>query len=297
MHEPTDEERPDREDREDRLRRRVHHLAGEIGERNVYRPGSLETTARWLEEAWTGQGYPVRRHPYRTQTGGESHRVVNLDVERPGRVDETILVGAHYDSVSGCPGANDNGSAVAVLLELSRAFAGIRPRRTVRFVAFVNEEPPFLLEGSGHYARQCKARGEPIRGMIALETLGFYSGRDDLQRYPPLLGWLYPRTADFVAFVANPSSFGWFRRCLGAFRGATDFPSRGAVLPSLVPGVGWSDHASFWSRGYDALMITDTAFYRYRHYHEPTDTPDRLNYPALAQLTDGLEGMLRELAG
>lgn len=286
----------DVEKREERLRGWVHHVAGKIGERNLHRPGSLEETVRWLEEAWAGQGYEPRRLPYVSQGYGRSREVVNLEVERPGRGDgETIVVGAHYDSVRNCPGANDNGSAVALLLELSRAFAAVEPSHTVRFVAFVNEEPPFRLEGSDHYAQACKERGDRIRGMISLETVGFYSDREDLQRYPPLLGWLYPDRADFVAFVSNLGSFGWFRRCLSAFRGSTGFPSQGAVLPSLVSGVGWSDHASFWRQGYDALMITDTAFYRYRHYHEPTDTPDRLEYPAMARLAEGLEGMLGRL--
>lgn len=287
------------ENREQRLRDRVHHLAEEIGERNLFRPGSLEETARWLEDAWSEQGYEVRRRPYESRGYGPSREVVNLEVERPGNggeEEEVIVVGAHYDSVHGCPGANDNASAVAMLLELSGAFADARTSHPLRFVAFVNEEPPFMMEGSGHYARRCKDRGDDIRGMIALETLGFYSDREDLQRYPPLLGWLYPDRADFVAFVSRLGSLGWFRRCLSAFRDASDFPSEGAVLPSLIPGVTWSDHSSFWRQGYDALMITDTAFYRYRHYHEPTDTPDRLDYPALARLAAGLEGMLKRLA-
>lgn len=291
------------ERKEVRLRRRVEVLAGEIGERHVFRSGSLERAAEWIEGEWRQQGYEVAWLPYESR----GRPVFNLEVRVGGggkggggeggdRGEGAVVIGAHYDTVQGSPGADDNASAVATLLELSDAFAGAAPGRPLRFVAFVNEEPPFMLEGSRVYAKECKRRGDELTGMVSLEMLGYYNERKGSQRYPPLLSWLYPERANFVAFVANLRSLGWFRRCLGAFRAASDFPSEGAVLPSLVPGVAWSDHASFQRRGYPALMVTDTAFYRNRHYHRASDTPERLDYGSLARVTRGLEGMLRRLA-
>ena len=185
----------------ERLERHVRVLAEEIGERNVFRSGTLDAAAAYIAEEWRAQGYEVGRQTYEAR--GAS--CVNLEVARQGshRPGEILLVGAHYDSVRGSPGADDNASGVAALLELSRAFAAESPARTVRFVAFVNEEPPFFLtgkQGSMVYARAARAGGDDIRLMVSLEMLGFYSDAPGSQRYPPLFRHFYPDRGNFLAW-------------------------------------------------------------------------------------------------
>jgi Zn-dependent M28 family amino/carboxypeptidase len=288
------------------LRAHVQALAGDIGERNVFRPRALAAAADYIEAAWRGQGYEVTPQVY------EAHgvRCANLEVTRPGelRAEGILLVGAHYDSIMGGPGANDNGSGVAALLELSRLFAGLAPAMSVRFVAFVNEEPPFYMsgdQGSMVYARAARARGDDIRLMAALETIGCYRDGPGSQRYPPLFRLFYPDRGNFLAFVSDFRSRGLMRHVAAAFRARSDFPLEHVATFSLVPGVSWSDHRSFWLNGYRAFMVTDTAFYRYRYYHTAEDTPDKLSYGGLARATEGLyrafaaitDGGLGEAAG
>jgi Zn-dependent M28 family amino/carboxypeptidase len=174
-----------------------------------------------------------------------------------------------------------------------------QPERTLRFVAFTDEEPPcFQTEcmGSLASAKACKAKGEDIAAMISLETLGCYSEEEGSQSYPlPILGFAYPSRGNFVAFVGNVASGGLVREAIGAFRETTAFPSEGAALPGWIPGVGWSDHWSFWQQGYPAIMVTDTAPFRYRHYHKASDTPDELDYERLARVVEGLTKVVEHL--
>ncbi len=283
---------------EQRLRAHVTRLAGEIGRRGIFRPAALAAAADYVAEQWREQGYEVARQTYEVAGLDCS----NLAIEIPGasRPDEILLVGAHYDTVETTPGADDNASAVAVLLELSRALAAAAPALTVRFVAFVNEEPPFFpfgKTGSSVCARAARQRGERIRLMISLEMLGYYRSEPGSQRYPPLFRWFYPRRGDFVAFVSNLRSRRELRGLVDAFRASSDFPAESAATFAWVPGVGWSDHLAFWRAGYRAVMVTDTAFYRNPHYHGPGDTPDKLDYRAMARVAGGLAGALRALAG
>jgi Zn-dependent M28 family amino/carboxypeptidase len=280
-----------------RLREHVVHLAQTIGERNVYRPDALHAAEDYIRRTWREQGYDVVAQDY------VAHHVrsANLEITRRGfvRPDEILLIGAHYDSVRGSPGANDNGSGVAALLELSRLFADVVSARTVRFVAFTNEEPPFFLlgrTGSAQYARAARRRDDDIRLMIALETIGSYSDAPRSQAYPPLFRYFFPERANFIAFVSNFRSRRELRRLVSAYRDATDFPMQFVATFAAVPGVAWSDHLAFWRQGYRALMITDTAFYRYRWYHTQYDTQDKLNYAEFARMTSGLFKALRALS-
>ncbi len=280
-----------------RLRAHVHHLAGQIGERNVFHPQTLRAAGDYLRAQWASQGYQVLSQSYETY----GVRCENLEVTLPGasRPQQIIVVGAHYDSVSGSPGANDNASGVAALLELSRALAQAQPARTIRFVAFVNEESPFFARGemgSKVYARAAHGRGDDIRLMVSLEMLGYYSDAPHSQRYPPLIGFFYPDRANFIGFVSNFASRRPLREWVKAFRSHSDFPAESLATFEFVPGVAWSDHLSFWREGYAALMVTDTAFYRYAHYHSHQDTPDQLNYPAMARVVMGLQGALTTIA-
>ena len=282
----------------DRLRIHVAKLAGEIGERNVFCPTALHAAADYIRAEWTAQGYQVAAQSYRA----EGVLSENLEVTLPGtsKPDEIILIGAHYDSVQGSRGANDNASGVAALLEISRKFTQLAPARSVRFVAFVNEEPPFFYwgeMGSMIYAKAARARGDNIRLMVSLEMLGFYTDQPGSQRYPPLLRFFYPDRGNFIAFVSNISSRRALRQLVEAFRAHSDFPAESLATFEFVPGVSWSDHLSFWQQGYSALMVTDTAFYRYEYYHTARDTPEKLNYDAMARVVKGLQDAFAAWAG
>ncbi len=281
----------------ERLRDHVQALAGEIGERNVFHPEALQAAADYIRRQWSAQDYPVSTQAYEV----EGVPCENLEVNRGGRgrPGEIILIGAHYDSVRGSPGANDNASGVAALLELSRLFAALEPDRTVRFVAFVNEEPPFFYRrqmGSMVYAKAARERGEDIRLMMSLEMLGSYSDLPGSQRYPPLFRYFYPDRGNFIAFVSNFGSRAMLKQAVAAFQAASDFPVEHVATFSFVPGVSWSDHQSFWRQGYPALIVTDTAFYRYPYYHTARDTPEKVNYAAMAKVVQGLFKAIATLA-
>jgi Zn-dependent M28 family amino/carboxypeptidase len=260
------------------LRLRLHVAALAANERNH----DLETPARYIEHALAAQGLHFSTQEF--MSGGRSVR--NIEA---GEGD--IVVGAHYDTVRGSPGADDNASGVAVLIELARLVPS-----GVRFVAFANEEAPYFLGpemGSFVYARD---RGAGVRAMFSLEMLGYYSDKKGSQRYPAPLSLFYPDRADFIAFVGDLGAARLVRKAIGIFREKAQFPSEGLAAPAFIPGVARSDHWSFRKHGYPAVMITDTAFYRNPHYHLPSDTPDRLDYERMARVTLGLAEMLDEFA-
>jgi Zn-dependent M28 family amino/carboxypeptidase len=282
---------------EDRLRRHVQVLAGEIGERHVWRPQALRAAAEYIRQQFSAAGYAVAVQGY------EAHgvRCENLEVAVPGsrRSGEIVLAGAHYDTVPGSPGADDNASGVAGLIEIARELRACAPARTLRLVAFVNEEPPFFPfgpMGSKVYADAARARGDDIRLMLSLEMLGYYTSRPASQAYPPFLKWCYPDRGDFIAFVSNLRSRRALAELTRAFRAHSDFPSERLAAPALVPGISWSDQRSFWRAGYPGVMVTDTAFYRNPHYHSGSDTPERLHYPGMARVVQGLARALAALA-
>lgn len=279
------------------LQKHVSLLAGDIGEHNVFHPEALKAAEQYICGQWQAQGYEVTPQIYATH----GLACANLEITRRGNNPRggIILIGAHYDSVYGSPGANDNGSGVAALLELSRAFAALEPHTTLRFVAFVNEEPPFFYwnnMGSMVYAQHAKQRGDKLRCMISLETIGYYRDTPGSQNYPPLLKRFYPDRGNFIAFVSNLRSRRIMLDGVAAFRAGSDFPVEHIATLACVPGVAWSDHLSFWRNGYPAFMITDTAPFRYPYYHSAEDTPEKLNYTAFAQVTDGLLAMLAAMA-
>ncbi|MGQ0652745.1 MAG: M28 family peptidase [Betaproteobacteria bacterium] len=260
------------------LRRHVRVLAA--AERNT----DLETPARYIESqlgTFTRQEFPSRGRTVRNIAAGSG----------------SIVVGAHYDSVPGSPGADDNASAVAVMLELARML--LPEKLPITFVAFVNEELPysFTLEcGAYQWARRAKDRGERVSAMFSLEMLGYYKDAPGSQRYPWPLNFIYADRADFVAFVADLGARDLVRQSIALFRKHAKFPSEGLAAPSQVPGIIASDHWSFRLHGFPAIMITDTAYNRNPHYHRATDTPDTLDYERMARVTVGLAGMLRDLA-
>lgn len=283
---------------QDALRRDVERLAGEIGERNLTRYQGLRAAADFLEASLARAGYAVSRQTYPV----DGKACWNLEAELPGREQPTdiVILGAHYDSVEGSPGANDNATGSAALLALARAFAGARPSRTLRFVAFVNEEPPYFRTaamGSVRYARRCRERRERVTAMLSLETVGYYADEQGSQVYPFPFRFFYPSTANFIGFVGNVASRRLVHEVLRAFRRRTEFPAEGVATFSSVPGVGWSDQWAFWQEGYPGVMVTDTALFRYPYYHSPQDTPDRVRYEGLARVVLGLEHVVADLVG
>jgi Zn-dependent M28 family amino/carboxypeptidase len=271
------------------LRRHVYYLADEIGERNLQHPEALHAAEDYIKQTWQEQGYTVERQAYLER----DIQCANLEVTQMGNphAEQIILVGAHYDTVYGSPGANDNGSGLAVLLELARLFRAQSTKLSLRFVAFVNEEPPFFYsgrQGSNIYAKTVRKRGDDIRLMLALETIGYYSSEPRSQDYPPLFKYFYPTTGNFISFVTNFGSRSVMLKLARAFRQVTAFPLEHVATFAFIPGVAWSDHLSFWRQNYKALMVTDTAFYRYPYYHSSNDTAEKLDYSCLTQVCQGL---------
>jgi Zn-dependent M28 family amino/carboxypeptidase len=275
----------------------VQALAGRIGERNLRRAGSLDAAARYLRGVQHDLGLAVEAQEFEV----EKTTVANLEAALEGGAlyDQIVIVGAHYDSVTGSPGANDNGTGAAAILELARLLRHERLPRTLRFVLFVNEEPPYYLGdgmGSRRYARRCRARGEKVVAMLCVETIGYYTDAPESQAYPFPLGLLYPSTGNFIGFVGNLASWGLVRRCIRSFRRHSAFPSEWLAAPGWTVGVGWSDHSSFWEQGYPAVMVTDTALFRYGPYHTSEDTPEKIRYDCMARVVAGLAHVVIDLA-
>jgi len=281
-----------------RLRRHVEAIASEP--HNIGHFANLEKAAQYIERTLAEQGYRVLSQSYDVAQLTVRNLEVAIDPQEDAPAMRTIVIGAHYDSFLDAPGANDNGSGAAAALELARLLNDLRPRRTRLLLAwFTNEEPPYFQTddmGSFHYARRLAERKEPVVAMISLETIGFFSDDVGTQSYPAPFGAVFPNRANFVAFVGMPGSRALVREVMALFRRETDFPSIGGVAPGVIPGIAWSDHWSFAEHGFQAMMITDTAVFRYPHYHKPSDTPDKVNYDRLARLTKGIERVLRNMA-
>lgn len=287
---------------ETNLRLHVDRLAGLIGPRHLDKPKTIQATVGYIQGQWAEMGFAVQHETY-DALGCEA---TNLIVERLGtqRLDEIVLLGAHYDTVFSTPGADDNASAVAVLVEVSRILKHHDPKRTIRFVAFACEEPPYFnldAMGSQHHARQARRRDERIVGMLCLEMVGYYRDEVGSQKIPPAIPrWIHrflPNKGNFLAAVGNLSSWKlcWkFRR--GFKAGAREMPLFSICLPERINEIRLSDNSSFWDQGYPALMLTDTSFLRNPHYHQASDTPDTLDYRRMAQVTLGVAAAVEFLA-
>ena len=273
-----------------------------IGERSARQPDNIQKTAGYIQAHFEGLGMPVQRQSYRYHNIEASNVVARLkSAPNPSK---HYLLGAHYDTVAGTVGADDNASAMAVMMETARAvqeIAGIDGNDLeITFVAFALEESPTYgtrYMGSRVFASEARKQAVEIDGMICLEMVGYTCREPGCQRYPFPLQFLgYPKTGDFIGIVGNVNSAGFTRRLRRSFEGNPNLP----VVTLTVPFNGWSmpnvrlsDHASFWSFGYRAVMVTDTAFYRNPHYHLPSDTMQTLDFDFMAELVESLTGFFR----
>jgi hypothetical protein len=280
----------------ERLRTHVQVLAGEIGERNRDNRGQLDRAADYIERELSGMGYLVAPEIF----GDAQYR--NLVVDLYGRElrDSVLVVGAHYDTAWFTAGADDNASGVAGLLEIARALKDRPLRRSVRLIAFTNEEEPFFgrdTMGSMVAAKRSYDRRENVVGMLSLEMIGYYSDEPDSQRYPAPVRRFYPTVGDFIGFVGNLPSRALLHEAIGEFRKVAQFPSEGLAAPEwLVLDIRRSDNHAYWRYGFPAIMVTDTSNFRNRNYHNMGDRPDTLDYERMARAVTGLTEMIAALA-
>lgn len=263
---------------------------------NIKHFKALEDVALYIEEQLIALDYTVELQPF--SVGNQTVRNIEAVIEPASSDAETLIVGAHYDSFGKSHGANDNGSGVAAVLELARQLkdldgnGGLR----LRLVFFVNEEPPYFKTeymGSAVYAKALIKRDEKFFGMLSLETMGYFSDKPNSQKYPPPLSFLYPQTGNFIAIVGDSSARPFVRKTVGDFRAVAKFPSVGGTAPAFVQGIDWSDHRSFSAVDIPALMVTDTAAFRYPQYHSRRDTPEKVDSERLARVVSGLAKVIR----
>ena len=280
----------------ERLRADVSVLAGDIGPRSVYQGESLANAAEYISAELTRAGWVVKSEVYYVSNVA----CANLVAEKTGttKPDEIVVVGAHYDTVPVTPGADDNASGVAVLLALARELKNAKPERTLRLVAFANEEPIYFqteFMGSRVHSRGCKARGEQIVAMLSLECLGYYTEEKNTQKYPFPLNMFYPSKGNFVAVVGNRESKALVKQVKRSIKRSQAIACESIAMPDMLPGIGWSDHWSFWQEGYSAVMLTDTALNRNPHYHRASDVPTTLNYEKMAAAAYGIVAVVQDL--
>jgi len=269
------------------LYRHVEYLSVKIGDRHLWKEGSLDRSADYIESAFTSYGYSPQRQIFSCY--GRS--VSNVIAEKNGTGKEVVVIGAHYDTMPGTPGADDNASAVAGLLELARLLREGSNQKTFLFAAFANEEPPFFgfpHMGSMVYAKHLRERGISVEVMVSLEMLGYFK-REPIQMYPlPGMDIFYPKTADYIGIVGNFHSFRYITFFKKGIKNHSSINARSLIAPEFFGGINFSDNFSFWRHGFRALMVTDTAFYRNRHYHQQTDTIDTLNFEQMGEVVKGL---------
>lgn len=278
------------------LKHTVAHLSQTIGIRDFRHYRNLGLAADDITRRFQESGYHVDVMTY--EVNGREYRNIMAEVPGDHGRKPFIVVGAHYDTCDN-PGADDNASGVAGLLELARLLKGAHTDNRIQFVAFVNEEPPFFKTrdmGSFVYASRMKEQKQEIKAAIILESIGFYTQEKNVQRYPPLLGFFYPNKGNFITVLGNFPSRKVLKKVVAGFKKSSGFPIESLIGPSLISGIDFSDNWSFWKNGYPAVMVTDTAFFRNKYYHTPRDLPETLNYENMAEVVSGLSNAVLELA-
>ncbi len=280
------------------IERLRNHLDALVGERHPQAsPDRLAQAEAYLTDRFRDLGLSVAAHEFAALGGTYRNVVATLPVRRNATA-PPLLIGAHFDTVPGSPGADDNASACAVLLEVARRVASQPVNRPIQFVAFNLEEEDLL--GSRAYAAGLRAADQSIHGAIVMECVGYARQAEGSQQRPPGVPVPVPTVANFLAVIGNDSS----RSLVDAFilttrRAVPDLPTIPLVVPGcgeLLPDTRRSDHAAFWDQGWPALMLTDTANFRNPHYHEPSDTIDTLDFQFMAKIVDAVEAAAREWA-
>ena len=294
-HEPTTTER---------LELDIRILSETYEHRNANDRNTLNASGNWIAQRLESLGYTTTRELVPTQGSPQGFNVI-AELQGTTHPDEIIVIGAHYDAVPGSPGADDNASGVAVMLELARRFAQTPQARTIRWIAFTNEENPSSRGGqmgSATHAQAARSRNENIIAMISLEMLGYYDSTPNSQRYPfppemgERLGMDLPTTADFIAVVGRTQDAPLVHTIASAMRRADTINVTAAPLPALIPDIWRSDHGPFWTQGYTAVMITDTSEFRTPHYHTERDTIDTLDLDRMTSAIPALTEVTRALA-
>ena len=249
----------------------------------------LRHCEEWIKQKWESQGYVVKKHTFSIK--GKEYS--NLEIEIKGRTlpSEIIIISAQYDTLPNSPGANNNGSGMAILFQLSQLLRKYTPDRTLRLLNFVNEEDPFFgteMMGSYQYAKRCRQRGEEIRVMLSLDALGVYKDEPGSQRLPFPFSMFYPSRGNFLAFIGDFSSRKYMVETTRGFKKGSSFPIEAGVVPKWVEGAAWSDHLSFWRFGYPGIMITDTGGFRSASHTTKEDTIDKLNFEAMSRIVVGM---------
>lgn len=270
-----------------RLERHVRTLAIDLGPRTHADPAKLDAVADYVRRSFASVNGALEEQ--RFFVSGKPYRNVILSLGP--RTDERVIVGAHYDAALGLPGADDNASGVAGLLELAPALAAVNLGVRVDLVAWTLEEPPFFATddmGSVHHARALTDQHAKVRAALSLEMIGYFSDEPGSQHYPaPGMAAVHGDKGNFIALVGRPDDHALLAATKGAMLGATDLPVRSLAAPAVVQGVDWSDHRAYWAEGYPAAMITDTSFLRNERYHTAADTPDTLDYRRMAKVVQG----------
>lgn len=271
-----------------RLEAHVRKLAEEFHPRGYQQPENLDRAAAYIAEQWSSFGLKPKEQTWRVE--GKTYRNVVARLGPPSKA--LVVVGAHYDTAQGFPGADDNASGVAALLELARELGRTPPPFTVELVAYSLEEPPFFRKpemGSAHHADALAEEGVTVKGMFSLETMGYFKDTPGSQQFEPqVLEWLYSDVANYLAIIGKIDQPGFVRRVKRAVRGASELPAYSANAPTWLPGIDYSDHLHYWRQGWPAVMVTDTAFNRNPNYHRETDLPDTLDYRRLALAVQGV---------
>lgn len=271
------------------LKSHVSMLSETIGERNYLKYDNLQKATEYITNEFNKFGYMSTQQVFQI----EGKKFANIIARKSSsQSEETLVIGAHYDSAMGTPGADDNASGVAALLEIARYFQDKQVNMNMEFVAFTNEEPPFFRSedmGSKRFANKKRAENTKLSAMICLEMLGYYTEEKGSQKYPLwLLKLFYPSKGNYIAFVSNGKSSNFKNRIVKEFKKNSKIKVRTLTAPLFVTGVDFSDHRSFWANGYKAIMITDTSFYRNRNYHSGSDTIDTLDFEKMSAVVEGL---------
>ncbi|WP_205665121.1 M28 family peptidase [Caldimonas tepidiphila] len=280
----------------ERLQAHVRALSERFVPRDHRHPEQLDRAAAYIRAEFERSGLRTEEQVF--EAGGRRYR--NVIASLGPAQGERVIVGAHYDAAGELPGADDNASGVAGLLELAALLRDAAPARRVELIAYSLEEAPWFATdgmGSAVHAQSLRRQGVAVTAMLSLEMIGYFSDAPGSQQYPlPQMHALYPPRGDFIGVVGREAEAGLVRRIEAAMRAASPLPVHSIAAPAAVPGIGLSDHSSYWRSGYPAVMVTDTAFYRNPNYHTAGDTADTLDYRRMAEVVRGVGAAVRELA-